>query len=63
MDPVLQEIYKTVLDAAPYVLAAYVLLWLGLFGFVFFVLRRVTRMERELTIVEEALERRSGVGA
>ena len=39
MDPVLQEIYKTVLDAAPYVLAAYVLLWLGLFGFVFFVLR------------------------
>ena len=63
MDPVLQEIYKTVLDAAPYVLAAYVLLWLGLFGFVFFVLRRVTRVERELSVVEEALERRTGAGA
>jgi len=58
MDPVLQEIYKTVLDAAPFVLAAYTLLWLGLFGFIFFVLRRVTKVERELAVVEEALERR-----
>jgi len=58
MDPVLQEIYKTVLDAAPFVLAAYALLWVGLFGFVFFVLRRVTKVERELAVVEEAMERR-----
>ena len=58
MDPVLQEIYKTVLDAAPYVIAAYALLWVGLFGFIFFVLRRVTRVERELAVVEAALERR-----
>ena len=62
MDPVLQEIYKTVLDAAPFVIAAYTLLWIGLFGFVFLVLRRVTRVERELTVVEQALERR-GSGA
>ena len=59
MDPVLQEIYKTVLDAAPFVLAAYALLWVGLFGFVFFVLRRVTKVERELAVVEEAMERRA----
>ena len=58
MDPVLQEIYKTVLDAAPYVIAAYALLWVGLFGFIFFVLRRVTQVERELAVVEQALERR-----
>lgn len=58
MDPVLQEIYKTVIDAAPFVLAAYTLLWVGLFGFIVFVLRRVTRVERELSVVEEALERR-----
>ena len=62
MDPVLQEIYKTALDAAPFVLAAYALLWVGLFGFVFFVLRRVTKVERELAVVEEAMERR-GAGA
>lgn len=60
MDPVLQEIYKTVLDAAPYVLAAYTLLWVGLFGYVFFVLRRVSQVERELAVVEQAIERRVG---
>lgn len=60
MDPVLQEIYKTVLDAAPFVLAAYVLLWVGLFGYVFFVLRRVTKVEAELAVVEAAIERRGG---
>ena len=58
MDPVLQEIYKTVLDAAPYVLAAYTLLWVGLFAYIFFVLRRVTRVETELAVVEQAMERR-----
>ncbi len=62
MDPVLQEIYKTVLDAAPYVIAAYALLWVGLFGFFLLVLRRVTQVERELAVVEEALKRR-GSGA
>ncbi len=60
MDPVLQEIYKTVLDAAPFVIAAYTLLWVGLFGFIFLVLRRVTRVEKELVVVEEAIARRSG---
>jgi len=60
MDPVLQEIYKTVIDAAPYVLAAYTLLWIGLFGYVFLVLRRVTQVERELAVVEAAVERRAG---
>jgi len=58
MDPVLQEIYKTVLDAAPYVLAAYAMLWVGLFAYVFFVLRRVSRVETELAVVEQAMERR-----
>ena len=41
MDPVLVEIYRTVIDAAPYVLAAYVLLWLGMMGYI--VLRRAAR--------------------
>lgn len=58
MDPVLQEIYRTVLEAAPYVLAAYGLLWLGLFGYVFFVLRRLTRVEAEVSVLEESLARR-----
>ncbi len=62
MDPVLKEIYNTVLGAAPYVLAAYTLLWVGLFGYMMLTFRRVTRVEREMAVVEEAIQRR-GAGA
>jgi hypothetical protein len=57
MDPVLQEIYSTVLDAAPYVIAAYVLLWVGLF--VAFVLIRIGRVEKEVAVLEDSVEQRT----
>ncbi|MGV8083295.1 MAG: CcmD family protein [Coriobacteriia bacterium] len=63
MDPVLSEIYKTVLGAAPYVLAAYGLLWVGLFAYVAAVLTRVGRLEKRLGVIEEAVERRAASGA
>lgn len=59
MDPVLAEIYRTVLDAAPYVISAYALLWVGLGGYVFFVLRRLAGVEREIAVLEESLARRA----
>ena len=58
MDPVLSEIYKTVLGAAPYVLAAYVLLWVGLFGYVAFVMVRMNGLEKQIAVLEEAMSRR-----
>jgi CcmD family protein len=58
MDPVLAEIYKTVLGAAPYVLAAYVLLWVGLFGYVAFVMVRMNGLEKQIAVLEEAMSRR-----
>jgi len=59
MDPVLQEIYSLVLPAAPYVLAAYGILWIGLFGYITVVLRRLGRIETELRVVEESVARRA----
>ena len=59
MDPVLKEIYQFVLPGAPYVLAAYGILWIGLFGYITVVLRRLGRIETELRIVEEAAARRA----
>ena len=56
MDPVLQEIYSTVLDAAPYVIAAYVLLWVG---YVAFVLIRIGRVEKEVAVLEDSVEQRT----
>jgi CcmD family protein len=60
MDPILQQIYSTVLDAAPYVLAAYVLLWVGFFGYVSFILRRIGRLEKEIGVLEDSVARRTG---
>jgi len=59
MDPVLVEIYRTVIDAAPYVLAAYVLLWVGMMGYLVLGVRRVSALERELAVVEDAVARRN----
>jgi len=59
MDPVLKEIYSLVMPAAPYVLAAYGILWLGLFGYITVVLRRLGKIEAELRVVEEATARRA----
>jgi CcmD family protein len=60
MDPILAEIYKTVLGAAPYVLAAYALLWVGLMGYIAMAMRRVSALERQLDVLTESLERRQG---
>jgi CcmD family protein len=59
MDPVLKEIYSLVMPAAPYVLAAYGILWIGLFGYITVVLRRLGKIEAELRVVEDAVARRA----
>lgn len=59
MDPILVEIYRTVIDAAPYVLAAYLLLWLGLMGYIFLGVRRVSALEKQVGVLEDVVNRRS----
>lgn len=63
LDPVLMQIYSTVLDAAPYVIAAYALLWVGLMLYVTMTMRRVSRLERQVVVLEDAIERRASRGA
>lgn len=59
MDPVLKEIYSLVLPQAPYVIAAYGILWVGLFGYITATLLRLGRIERELSVLEEAVASRN----
>lgn len=54
MNAVLVEIYSTILPAAPYVIGAYVLIWLALFVYVFFVMRKVNKAEAQIAVLEEA---------
>lgn len=59
MDPVLKEIYSTVFGAAPYVISAYALLWVGLFAYLTFIVRRLNGLEKEIAVLEESVARRS----
>lgn len=58
MDPILSEVYSTVLPAAPYVIAAYVGILLVLFAFVLSLWRKSKRTEADIDVLERALEDR-----
>lgn len=59
MDPILAEIYSTVLEAAPYVIAAYALMWAVLFTYVFVIVRGLKKTEKQMAVLEEAYARKS----
>lgn len=60
MDPILAEIYSTVLPAAPFVIAAYVGIWLVLFVFIFMLWRKSKRTSKDIEALKRALESRKG---
>ena len=56
MNSVLQEIYATILPSAPFIIAAYALVWLALLAYVFFAMRRFKAVETQLALVERSVE-------
>jgi CcmD family protein len=58
MDPILAEVYSTVLGAAPYVVGAYAMIWLILLVYVMIVASGQKKTERQLAALEEELNRR-----
>lgn len=60
MDPILAEVYSTVLPAAPYVIAAYAGIVLVLFAFVLMLWRKSKRIQSDLDALKRALDDRSG---
>lgn len=63
MDPILSEVYSTVLPAAPYVLAAYIGIWLVLFIFVLALWRKSKRTSEDIEALKQALEDRKTASA
>lgn len=53
------DLYSAVIPQAPYVIGAYGLIWVGLLGFVYMVFGRIGRLEKELRVLEESVERRA----
>lgn len=58
MDPILSEVYSTVLPAAPFVLAAYVGILLALFAFVLSLWRKSKRTDADIEALRRAIEER-----
>jgi CcmD family protein len=58
MDPTNAELYRLVLPDAPYVIAAYGVLWVALVGYISLVLSRLIKLEKEIRVVEESCARR-----
>lgn len=55
MDPILAEVYSTVLPAAPFVIAAYVGIWLALAVYAFMLSRRAKSTQHDLEALKQAL--------
>lgn len=52
------ELYRLALADAPFVIAAYGVLWAALIVYVTMVLRRIMHLEKQVVVLEESLERR-----
>lgn len=59
MDPILQEIYSTVVPSAPFLIAAYALLWAALLVYVVVMQRGLKNSEKRLDLIEAELGRRA----
>lgn len=57
MNPILEQIYATIIPSAPFVIGAYALMWLCLGIFVVYAFTRQKRVEAQLVVLEEAYQR------
>ena len=55
MNPILADIYSTILPSAPYIIAAYALLWVALLVYVLMAFRGTKKATAQLTLLEEAV--------
>lgn len=58
MDPILAEIYSTILPSAPFVIAAYALILLVLGVYIFVISRSIKKSEEEIALLEEEFAER-----
>lgn len=60
MDPILAEIYSTILPSAPYVIAAYALIWVALLVYVFMIMRGTKKATAQIVLLEEEVQEKLG---
>ena len=55
MDPILADIYSTILPSAPFIVGAYVLVWVALLVYVIVINRGIKKAEAQIALLEEAV--------
>lgn len=58
MNSVLEQIYATILPSAPFVIAAYALIWAALLVYVVYITVRLKKTEAQMAVLEEAFAAR-----
>ena len=58
MNPILADMYSTVIPSAPFLIAAYVLVWVALLIYVIMVVRGLKKTEAQVAVLEEALAKK-----
>ena len=58
MNPILADMYATVIPSAPFIIAAYAIVWIVLLAYVVFVVRGLKKTEAQMRILEEAVARK-----
>ena len=59
MNPILADIYSTVLPSAPFIIAAYALVWVVLLIYIVFVVKGLKKTERQMDALEEAVRQQA----
>ena len=62
MNPILADIYSTILPSAPYIVAAYALLWVALFVYLIIIYRGTKKAQTQLMLLEEAVADKAAKG-
>lgn len=60
MNPILSDIYSTVIPSAPFIIAAYALVWVALLVYVLIVIRGLKKTEAQMAVLEEAVRTKAG---
>ncbi|MBR2804500.1 MAG: heme exporter protein CcmD [Eggerthellaceae bacterium] len=56
MNPILADIYSTVIPSAPFVIAAYAIVWVALLVYVIMTVRGLKKTEAQMALLEEAVK-------
>lgn len=60
MNPILTEIYSTIVPSMPFIIGAYVLMWVALLVYVLIIMTGFKKAEKQMAVLEEALAEQQG---